>query len=257
MLLNKKIVAFDMDGTLTESKQHLEELMSNALRDLLKQKKVAIITGGSYGQFQKQFLPYFNVSDSDKDLIYNNLILLPVSGSQRYEFDKEKNDWVMTDMEKFPEELRNKTLAVLNGIIESGHYDIGAVIKGDEIIEDRGTQITLSALGQHAPLEAKKVWDPDEAKRQVMKLEIEAQLPDVSVSIGGGTSVDILPKGFNKAKGLIRLLDKLGMTINDMVFVGDAVFPGGNDYSAYEAGIESVKVAGPDETIKLINSWIS
>ena len=89
-----------------------------------------------------------------------------------------------------------------------------------------------------------------------MKAVLDKELPETSIIIGGTTTIDILPKGFDKATGLKRLLEKLGMTIDDMVFIGDAIFPGGNDYSASEAGIESIKVSGPEETKETIKKWI-
>lgn len=256
-LLNKKIASFDMDGTLTESKQSLQKNMSDLLCSLAKKKKVAIITGGSYGQFQKQFLPYFSVDKENENTVYGNLILLPTSGSQRYEFNLETREWQMTDMESFPSDVKEKVLIALQEIIDSGHYGIAPAIEGDHIIEDRGTQITMSALGQNAPLSLKSLWDPKQLKRLEMKAELEKKLPEIDIIIGGTTSLDILPKGFSKAKGLIRLLDKLGMTKEDMIFFGDAIFPGGNDYSVYEAGIESIKVSGPDETFAIISEWVS
>ncbi len=254
--LSKKITAFDLDGTLAESKQHLENDVSELLCLLAKEKIVVIITGGSFEQFKKQFLPYFKPNKSEEELIYKNLILLSTSGSQRYQYDEKIKDWVMTDIEEFPSGTKDRVIKSLNEIILSGKYGITPVIEGDEVIEDRLTQITMSALGQHAPIELKKLWDPEQIKRQEIKKILESQLPDVSIIIGGTTSLDILPKGFDKAKGLIRLLNKLGMTIDDMIFVGDAIFPGGNDYSAYEAGIESIRVSGPTESKEIIKKWL-
>ncbi len=254
--LTKKIVAFDLDGTLAESKQHLENDVSELLCLLAKEKIVVIITGGSFQQFKKQFLPYFKPNINEEELIYKNLILLSTSGSQRYQYSSEIKDWVMTDIEEFPGDIKKEVMNELDKIISSGKFGIVPVIEGDEIIEDRLTQITMSALGQNAPIELKKEWDPNQIKRQEIKKILESKLPEVSIIIGGTTSLDILPKGFDKAKGLIRLLNKLGMTIDDMVFVGDAIFPGGNDYSAYEAGIESIKVSGPTESKEIIKKWI-
>ena len=253
---SKKIIAFDLDGTLAESKQHLEKDMAYLLCQLAQDKIVAIISGGSIEQFKKQFLPYFLPQEEDKNIIFKNLILLPTSGSRRFQYDIEKNDWIMTDEEAMPPQIREKTLAILKEYIADGKYGMVPAIEGDEIVEDRVTQITISALGQHAPLALKEVWDRDQAKRQKIKKELEEKIPEVGINIGGATSIDILPKGFNKATGLERLLDKLGMTIADMVFVGDAIFPGGNDYSPYEAGIECVKVSGPTETKEVIKRWI-
>jgi len=255
-LLTKKFVAFDLDGTLAESKQHLEPFMSLLLCKLALHKKVVIISGGSINQFQKQFLPYLNPDPIDFDTVMNNLFLLPTSGSRRYEFDKIKKDWEMTDMEVFPPEEKAKVMKELEKIVTAGEYGVGSITEGDDVIEDRITQISMSALGQNAPIDKKKIWDPDQEKRKKIKSDLEARLPGVNIIIGGTTTLDFLPAGFNKAKGLIRLLDKEDSTINDMIFVGDAIFPGGNDYSALEAGIESVKVSGPSETAELIKGWI-
>ena len=253
--LSKKIVAFDLDGTLAESKQHLETDMSELLCDLAKEKIVTIISGGSIHQFNKQFLPFLKVEEKDEG-IYKNLILLPTSGSQRYQYNDVKKEWEMTDIEEFPKETKIKVIKELDEMINSQKYGIAPVIEGDQIIEDRLTQISMSALGQHAPLELKKEWDPNQNKRLEIKKILEGKLSDVSIIIGGTTTLDILPSGFDKAKGLKRLLNKLNMTIEDMVFVGDAIFPGGNDYSVYEAGIESIRVSGPSEAKEIIKKWI-
>lgn len=252
----KKIIAFDLDGTLAESKQHLEKDMADLLCLLAHNKIVAIISGGSFEQFNKQFLPYFLPPKEEQDHVYNNLILLPTSGSRRYQYDVDKKEWLMTDEEAMQPTLREKTLSVLKEYISDGKYGMVPAIEGDQIVEDRVTQITMSALGQHAPLDLKKAWDPDQVKRQQIKKELEEKIPEVGINIGGATSIDILPKGFNKATGLLRLINKMGMTIDDMTFVGDAIFPGGNDYSPYEAGIECVKVSGPAETKEIIKKWI-
>lgn len=252
----KKIIAFDLDGTLAESKQALSFDMAELLCRLAKNKKVAIISGGSFNQFKKQFLPFFNPKTDDESLVYSNLILLPTSGSRRYQYDLDKKDWVITDEEGMPPMAKEKTLAILREFIASNQYGIGPIIDGDEVIEDRVTQITMSALGQNAPLDKKIIWDPDQAKRKKMLEELAPKLPEVEINIGGTTTLDFLPKGFNKAKGLIRLLNHFGMVIGDMVFVGDAIFPGGNDYSPFEAGIECVKVIGPSDTKEVIKKWI-
>jgi len=254
--LSKKIIAFDLDGTLAESKQHLESDMAKLLATLAKEKIVVVITGGSFNQIKEQFLPYFIPNENDKWSIYRNLILLSTSGSQRFQYSNIKNDWVVTDVEELSDKTKIAIMKALNEIIDSGDYDIAPAIEGDDIIEDRLTQISMSGLGQHAPLSLKKAWDPDQKKRQEIKKILDQKLPDVNIIIGGTTTLDILPKGFDKAKGLIRLLNNLGLNKKDIVFIGDAMFPGGNDYSVHESGIESIGVSGPDEVKEIIKKWI-
>ena len=253
--LKQKIIAFDLDGTLAESKQEMKTEMSSLLKDLVKERMVVIISGGSISQFEKQFLPSLTNTDKD-ELFFDNLFLLPTSGSRRYQYNKANSSWVITDTVEMLPEVSKKVMLALEEYIALGKYDIHAVIPGDKIIEDRVTQITLSALGQHAPLSDKSIWDPNQLKRKQIKKDLEEILPEVEINIGGSTSIDILPKGFNKAKGLLRLLDRLGMSIEDMLFVGDAIFPGGNDYSPYEAGIQCIKTSGPTETQEIIKSWL-
>ena len=254
--LDKKIITFDLDGTLAESKLPITSEMVGLLFLLAQEKKVAIISGGSFEQFKKQFLPNFIPSQKDFEIIYNNIILLPTSGSKRYQYNFSLKDWVITDIEKMPDNVREKVLKMLREYVATGKYGIGALVKGDEVVEDRMTQITLSALGQHASIANKKIWDPDQKKRLKIKKELEPLLPEVEINIGGTTSLDFLPKGFNKAKGLMRLLNTLEMTKEDMLFIGDAIFPGGNDYSPFEEGIDCQKISGPQEVKKIIRSWI-
>ncbi|MGB6885392.1 MAG: HAD hydrolase family protein, partial [Candidatus Acidiferrum sp.] len=117
-----------------------------------------------------------------------------------------------------------------------------------EAIEDRGSQITFSALGQQAPLKEKEKWDPDYAKRKQIKAILDPLIPGFSVRMGGTTSIDITKPGIDKAYGIRKLRDVLGISLKEMIFIGDALFPGGNDYPAEEAGVVSIPVRGPSET---------
>jgi hypothetical protein len=124
-------------------------------------------------------------------------------------------------------------------------------------IEDRGSQITFSALGQQAPIEEKEKWDPDFAKRKKMKAALDQLIPEFSVRLGGTTSVDITKLGIDKAYGIRKLRDILGIAIEEMIFIGDALFPGGNDYPAKEAGVVSIQVRDPNETKRVIEAIIA
>ena len=255
MLPSKKIIAFDVDGTLTPSKSPITAGMAVLLKELIKRKIVVAISGAKFGQFKNQFLPPF---ENDKSItpIINNLILLPASGSQRFEYDQKKRDWQMTDKEPLREDLKEKAKKLLQEIISSGLYEIPSNPYGD-VVEDRDTQVTFSGCGQLAPIEIKSAWDPDKRKRQKIVSVLAPKLPEVSFLINAYSSIDIVPKGFNKAVGLTRLLKKLNSQKSDLMFVGDGIFPGGNDYSVYEAGFETIPVKGPEEVELLIQKWIS
>lgn len=256
LINTKKIVAFDLDGTLAESKQLLSSEMGILISELLQKTDVAIITGGSFLQLQKQCIPYLPEIHSTNNYSHS-LYLLPTSGSQTYEYNTEQNVWAMTDSVPFPNDQKEMVMSVLKEYeeksVESG--DLSPESYGPRV-EERGTQITFSALGQDAPIEAKRAWDPDIQKRNTIQKYLQSILPDVEVHIGGSTSIDILPKGFNKAAGLKRLIFQKHIDIQDMLFVGDAVFPGGNDYSAFEAGIDTVSVKDSQDTKFLIQHWV-
>jgi len=254
MLPNKKIIAFDVDGTLTVSKSDITQEMANLVKELIKKKLVVAISGGRFNQLETQFLPLLMADKSLMPFI-RNLTLLPTSGSQKYEYDENKKEWMMTDKEPLDEGLKKIAKKLLQEIINNPEYGIPPNPIG-EIIEDRDTQITFTPNGQQAPVELKKLFDPDRKKREKIVAFIGPKLPGVDLLINGTSSIDILPKGFNKAVGLTRFLDKLGLQKSDMVFVGDALFVGGNDYSVFEAGFETIEVEGPEETEEIIKGWI-
>ncbi len=264
MPFTKKIAAFDLDGTLAESKIPLKQDMAEVLAILSHITKIAVIGGGSFEQFKKQLIEPLNEFDQKLNLNFNflNLLILPTTGSQRYEYNELTKGWTLTDKKAFSDEIKTKVLMALNEILNDEklrvEFNIPTISdRFGEVVEERGTQITLSALGQQAPLQNKENWDQDKTKRQKIKAYLEPLLPEVDINIAGLTSVDILPKGFNKALGLTLLLDKLGLTKDDMEFTGDSVFPGGNDYSPLEAGIKTNTIKNPAETIALIKEWIS
>ena len=123
-----------------------------------------------------------------------------------------------------------------------------------DLIEDRGSQITFSALGQEAPLAEKVKWDPDFAKRQKIEAVLEPMIPGFSIRLGGATSIDVTRPGIDKAYGIRKLKETLDVSIAEMIFVGDAIFPGGNDYPAKQAGVESIRVRDPEETKRVIEA---
>ncbi len=112
-------------------------------------------------------------------------------------------------------------------------------------------------MGQQAPIEEKKKWDSDFAKRKKIKALLDKLIPEFSVRLGGTTSVDVTKPGIDKAYGIRKLRDTLGIAIDEMIFVGDALFPGGNDYPAKEAGVVSIKVRDPNESKRVIEAIIA
>lgn len=243
----KKLIVFDLDGTLAESKSSLDAEMVKLLSDLLGIVKVAVISGGNWPQFEKQLL--FKLPQ-DENL--RNLSLLPTCGTKFFRYE---SDWVQLYSEDFSEEEKEKIIRSLKQAIELLGFKTETV--WGEPIEDRGSQITFSALGQQAPIEEKKTWDPDFIKRKKMKALLDDLIPEFSVRLGGTTSVDVTKPGIDKAYGIRKLRDNLGIAIHEMIFIGDALFPGGNDYPAKEAGAVSIQVRDPNEAKRVIEAIIA
>jgi len=142
----KQLIVFDLDGTLAESKSSLDTEMSTLLHDLLGIIKVAMISGGNWPQFEKQLL-----SNLPHDESLENLSLLPTCGTKFYKYTG--GDWGKIYSEDFTYDEKKKIIGSLTKAIDETGFKKKKVWRG--IIEDRGSQITFSALGQQALLDAK------------------------------------------------------------------------------------------------------
>lgn len=243
----KKIIIFDLDGTLAESKQPIDSEMAELLAYLLEKHVVAVISGGKFFQFQKAILEKLPLGVN-----LNNLVILPTTGASLFIWDHE---WISVYEFKLKgREIRLITEA-LNDVLSKTGFDKEPLY--GERIENRLTQVTYSGLGQLAPLSEKEVWDPDQEKRKKIVKFLAKELEDFSVKIGGATSIDITRKGIDKAFGIKRLEQYLHITkphIKDILFVGDALFPGGNDAPAKLTGVDCVQVESVKDTKTLIKA---
>jgi len=242
-----KLIVFDLDGTLAESKSPLDAVMAARLHDLLNIVKVAVISGGDWPQFEKQLL-----SNLPQDQRLMNLSILPTCGTKFFQY---AGEWKKIYSEDFTAAEKKKIVSSLEKAVGAAGFKVERV--WGEVIEDRGSQITFSALGQQAPLAEKDKWDPDFAKRKKIKSILDTFIPEFSVRLGGTTSVDVTKHGIDKAYGIRKLRDFLGISLKEMVFIGDALFPGGNDYPAIEAGVVAIEVRGPNETKLVVETIIA
>ena len=181
-----------------------------------------------------------------------NLSLLPTCGTKFYQYE---SGWTQLYAEVFTDKEKEKIISSLKQAIELSDFVIEKT--WGEQIEDRGSQITFSALGQQAPSEEKEKWDPDFTKRKKTKSFLEKLVPEFSVRLGGATSIDITKPGIDKGYGIRKLRDTLGIAIQEMIFIGDALFPGGNDYPAKDAGVVSIQVRDPEESKRVIEAILA
>lgn len=243
-----KLVIFDLDGTLTESKTQMDSKMASLLGRLLSKRLVAVISGGGFDRFKEQFLRQVNYSPEQ----FSRLLLFPTSATRFYRYD---DGWkeVYADILTLAERQKIKT--AFNHAFKDIGYRHPSKLYG-EVVEDRGTQITFSALGQKAPLALKKQWRAAQDRRREIVETLKKYLPEFQIQIPGFTSIDVTKKGINKAYGVHQMEKLLGITVADMIFVGDALDEGGNDYPVKETGVDSIAVSGPEETKRIIESWL-
>ncbi|MBC9932205.1 HAD-IIB family hydrolase [Chitinophaga qingshengii] len=243
----KKLIVFDLDGTLAVSKSTIDDGMAGLLARLLQVARVAIISGGKWEQFEKQVLQHLPA-----EARLPALSILPTCGTQFYHFQQ---SWQLLYAENFTPEEKEQIIQSLQEAINEAGYTVEKT--WGEQIEDRGSQITWSALGQEAPVDAKKTWDPDFSKRKKIQQILDKLIPGFAINLGGMTSVDITREGIDKAYGIHKLRDTLHLTIGEMLFVGDALFPGGNDYPAFQAGVRCVAVRDPEDTRRVTDAILA
>ncbi len=243
----KKVIAFDLDGTLAPSKSHFDPRMVALFDRLLAQYHVCVISGGKYELFQRQFLTQITTEPDSLERLH----LMPTSGTRYYIF--KNGDWHQEYAEDFTPEQKKKIInALQEGLDESG-YKVDVTY--GETIEDRESQITLSILGQEVVAELgeegvrmKEEWDPDGTKKMRIRDIIVPKIPEFSVRAAGATSIDVTLPGVDKAYGMNKLMKATGFAKEDILFMGDKIMPGGNDYPVEEMGIDCIAVRNWEDT---------
>ena len=246
-----RAVVFDLDDTLAPSKSTMDPAMSSALAELLDRVPVCIISGGRFEQFESQALAGLTASED----ALSRLHLMPTCGTRYYL--RRDGSWALQYAEDLSADEKARAIAALEeGARELELWHPGA---WGDLIEDRGSQITFSALGQQAPVAQKHAWDPDGAKKLALWEYVSPRLPDLEVRGGGSTSIDITRKGIDKAYGIGKLIERLGLTLDQLLFIGDRLDPTGNDYPVYALGVASIAIHdwhGTLAAVEAVNGWL-
>lgn len=239
----KKLIAFDLDDTLAITKSEISDRMSLLLGKLLEKYDVCVITGGRFEQIDKQVVKRIDVPEH----LLGKLHLMPTCGTRYYRYDELEHKWVL----QYAEDLSKEQKAKIVDVLEKTAKEMGIWCENPagEIIEDRFSQITMSALGQQATPEAKYAWaEKYKDIRPIYRDKVAEQLPDLEVRIGGTTSTDITLPGIDKAYGMSRLIDAIDISKDEILFFGDKLSEGGNDYPVKAMGIDAVAVDGWETT---------
>lgn len=238
-----RLIAFDLDDTLAESKCEISDEMATALNLLLQKYSVCIITGGNEYQIMQQ------VVSKIKPGKYHRLHLMPTCGTKYIRLIN--NEWKELYSKKLTDDQSKRAIQTLEGAARSlGLWEEDTY--GD-VIENRGSQVTFSALGQQAPVALKKAWDPTGKKKNLMRNYVAQLMPDLEVRSGGSTSIDVTMKGIDKSYGIETLMYLTRLTSGEVLFIGDRLDEGGNDYPVVKTGVTCIHTAGPKDTLRIID----
>jgi HAD superfamily hydrolase (TIGR01484 family) len=221
--------------------------MGEMVAELLSHMPVAIMSGASMQQFETQFLPHL-----PETAHFERLYLFPTNAAKCFTY--QGGQWKARYDKSFNTFEKGRIMqAIKESLEETGLADDSSRPKEwGERIEDREAQITFSALGQRAPIEEKQKWDPSGAKRKPLREALVRRLPDFEIRTNATTSIDITRKGITKAYGVRQLVEIAGVSVAEILYVGDALNEGGNDSVVIETGVHAHEVFGPEETAALI-----
>jgi len=239
----KKILAFDLDDTLAITKSPISDRMAGLLGRLLEHYDICVITGGRFEQIRSQVVDRLDAPEH----LMGKLHLMPTCGTRYYRYNELDHKWVMQYAEDLTKEQKARIIEALESTAKE--LDIWCENPKGEIIEDRFSQITMSALGQQASPEDKYAWaEKYKDVRPIYRDKVAEKLPDLEVRIGGTTSTDITLPGIDKAYGMERLIDAIDVSKDEILFFGDKLDEGGNDYPVKAMGIDSIPVDGWETT---------
>ena len=255
----KKVLAFDIDQTLNIAKTPIPEEIAFLLAECLNYFEICPISGQKFDQFLIQIVDRLIEVAEATPAQLKHLHLFVAQGTQYYRYkpmangnDGKKYDpknWEL--VYNYPltkEETELITKAIEQVATELGLWEADKLQPGDEIIENRLSQVTFSALGQKAGTEEKYAWDPDCKKRNLIAKLAKEKVPDFSFEVAGTTSINAFRDGLNKSFGMNHLMEELNVEKDDILYFGDMTQEGGNDYPVVQMGIDTITVRNHEDT---------
>lgn len=247
----KKLIAFDLDDTLAVTKSPISDRMGELLVGLLEKYEVCIISGGKFDQFKMQVIDRLEANH----LLLRKLHLMPTCGTRYYRYDEMNQKWQLQYAEDLPKDKKEAIINILKE--EAKKIGLWREKTWGDIIEDRGSQITYSALGQQAPPEEKYKWAEEFAEqKKTFRDRVAERAVDLEVRLGGTTSLDITRPGIDKAYGMQKLIDEMDISKEEILFVGDKLEEGGNDYPVKAMGIDCIAVEKWQDTALVVEVLI-
>ncbi len=233
---------FDLDKTLTTSRSPMAHAHAEIFERLCKERDVVVVTGGNMASIREQ-LPARTE---------NAYYVLAQSGN--HAVDK---DGAIMWYEELSQEQTAAVLAFVD--ILKRHFKVAVKDEAD-LVEHRGAQIGYSVVGYHEDVAKKYAFDPGDAKRAAALAAHPAEVEHLrSLGIeavpGGTTTINFYALGRHKGFNISRFLTRMNWQAEDCIYVGDALFPGGNDETVIGV-IPTHAVENPDETFEFIESHL-
>ena len=260
MIDNEKIFLFDMDGTLTPPRKQIETKVVRALRELSKFAKIGVVTGSDYDYIMQQMSAAFDIGGVPVDRV----TLLPCNGTKRYDTNPSRN-FVLTSEVNMVQELSQDSYNTILRFSSSWQSSIMATYRDlpytGTFFQYRGSLLNWCPIGREAGEKEREAWvnlDQEHKIREWCSTLLESKMEgckiQATVALGGSTSLDIYPNGWDKTYALKHFKD------SEVYFAGDKCMKGGNDWHIFEAlkpSSRSFKVESTAQTVKIIENFIA
>lgn len=242
-----RAVIFDMDDTLADSFTPPSEEILGKLLDLSRRIPIAIMSGAAFERMERDVLKRV-----PKEPVEAQFYVFSDSAAQCHVWQKHRWQEAYT-FPLTPQERLTIEHALKEAITESNLYE--GEHNTSRILE-RDTSVAFTALQQGATQDEKRAWDPTGEKRHKLVAVLRAKLPDYEILIGGKTTIDVTRLGITKAYGVEWLARELDVKPQEMLFIGDGFYEGGNDAAVIPTGIQTREIASPKETEEVINDLL-
>ena len=260
MANKEKVFLFDMDGTLTPARERIDRNVIVALIRLSKHAKIGVVTGSDYDYVMQQMGVAFEIGGVSCDRID----ILPCNGTKKYEFGAGKSYQMVSSADMIQEigqESYNRILRYCSGWQWQIMVEQRDLPFTGSFFQYRKSLLNWCPIGRAASAEQRSLWVEEDVKEKIrerysrlLKSKLSEHNVNATVALGGSTSFDIYPTGWDKTFALKHYKG------HEVWFAGDKCDEGGNDYHLYEAlrsAGRSFKVSEPADTIALIDKFIS
>ena len=244
-----------MDGTLTPPRKMIGSAIIESLSRLQSISKIGIVSGSPYDYIQQQMGIAWKVSGG---LDPEQLLMMPCNGTQLFEYSQDSQSFVRRKSTNMIEFMGREKYRIMISILTDLQNQVVESYKrmpvSGNFISFRESMVNWCMIGRDADTDMRKEFVEIDSGIRLSLLDQfnselrTADIHDISAALGGSTSIDIYPKGWDKTYCLNHV-DNSG----DVFFVGDKCKPGGNDFELFQsANTISYETDGPDTTLHII-----